>query len=369
MQKVKHVIGISGGKDSAALAIYLNDQCPGLEVEYYFCDTGKELEDTYKLIENLESYLGKTIRRLHAAENSPEDPFDHFYKIYRGYIPSATARWCTKLLKLQPFEAYVGTSPVISYVGIRGDENREGYISKKSNIQSIFPFRKNIWSEDVWNTLFLGNNPDVFTDLASKYLKGNRLDRFAYQLAKPISAGYLKKDKIEDLLDLGIAEVNHTVFDFLKSTAYPLASEEDFPLLDNEEILVRKDIFRLLEDSGVGVPAYYKKIEFEVDGQKGEYARSRSGCFFCFFQQKIEWVWLYEQHPELFKKAMTYENEEEAFTWNENESLQDLIHPARIREIKLQHLQRNGQEQNGSSPFLIDILEGTEGIGCTACFI
>ena len=43
-----------------------------------------------------------------------------------------------KNLKLVPFENFIGDDPVISYVGIRGDENREGYISTKSNIQSIF---------------------------------------------------------------------------------------------------------------------------------------------------------------------------------------------------------------------------------------
>lgn len=42
-----------------------------------------------------------------------------------------------KKLKLEPFEKYVGTEPVVSYVGIRGDEEREGYISTKNNIQSI----------------------------------------------------------------------------------------------------------------------------------------------------------------------------------------------------------------------------------------
>ena len=81
-----------------------------------------------------------------------------------------------------------------------------------------------------------------------------------------------------------------------------MSKEENFPLIENDEILVKDDIFKILEESGVGVPAYYNKIEFEVDGKKGEYARSRSGCFFCFYQQKIEWIWLYEQHPDLYKK-------------------------------------------------------------------
>ena len=56
-KKTRHVLGISGGKDSAALAIYLKNRYPNLDLEYYTCDTGKELYETYELVEKLESYL------------------------------------------------------------------------------------------------------------------------------------------------------------------------------------------------------------------------------------------------------------------------------------------------------------------------
>ena len=141
MSKIRHVLGISGGKDSAALAIYVKTKYPELDLEFYSSDTGKELEETYQLIRNLEVYLGVKINILKGAENSSEDPFDHFLKMYGGYLPSSNARWCTKKLKLDPFENYVGTDPVVSYVGIRGDEEREGYISTKKNIQSIIKSR------------------------------------------------------------------------------------------------------------------------------------------------------------------------------------------------------------------------------------
>jgi len=45
------------------------------------------------------------------------------------------------MLKLKPFEAYVGDGPVINYVGLRADENRTGYISTKSNILAVYPFQ------------------------------------------------------------------------------------------------------------------------------------------------------------------------------------------------------------------------------------
>lgn len=294
MNKPRHVLGISGGKDSAALAIYLNDKYPTLNFEYYFCDTGKELDETYQLIENLENYLGKKVLKLENEEmkGSNESPFDYYYKSFRGYLPSPQARWCTALMKLKPFEKFVNRDPTISYVGIRGDEEREGYISRESNIQSIFPFRRNIWSNDVLTKFFDPNNQAQVEDFLSAYHKGNNYDRFVNSLNEPINFDHnnkaetekILKRKLNTSLDLGIPEFNRAVFDFLKTTDYPLATELDFELLDNEDVLGLDDIFKILRDSGIGVPKYYEKIEFEVDGQKGEYARSRSGCFFCFFQ-------------------------------------------------------------------------------------
>lgn len=379
MSKVKHVLGISGGKDSAALAIYMRRKYPQLKFIFYYCDTGKELDETYQLIEALKNYLETDIITLRSkeADDVEENPFDFYYKSYKGYLPSSVARWCTKKMKLEPFEKFVGTSPVISYVGIRGDEDREGYISTKKNIQSIFPFRKNIWSEDVITTALANESRSRLSECYSGVVGGKKLDRAVRQIKETLefkerSFDYNKRlvqEKLNRLLNLGVVEFNHAIFGFLKGTQYPLASEEEFPLLNNDEVLIREDIFRILNDTGIGVPAYYNKVEFEVEGHKGEYARSRSGCYFCFFQQKIEWVWLYEQHPDLFKKAMKYENEKEGFTWNQDETLADLVKPDRLNQIKKDHLNRKEQSKSAGSPYLIDVLDTTESTGCAACFI
>lgn len=367
MSKIRHVLGISGGKDSAALAIYLRSNYPSLDIEYYSSDTGKELDETYQLIRNLESYLGKEIQILKAAEKSDEDPFDHFLKIYGGFLPSSNSRWCTKKLKIEPFERYVGIAPVVSYVGIRGDEDREGYISRKSNIQSIFPFRRNMWSEDVIGKLLNNATIEQVIALTEKSSLGLKRDRFIDILAQPLSMGFTQSNKVNQLLNIGVKEFNHLVFQFLKTTQYPLSTEDDFPLLENEENLVREDIFRILEDSGVGVPAYYKKIDFQSGKASGQYSRSRSGCYFCFFQQKIEWVWLYEQHPELFMKALEYEKT--GYSWNQEETLQELIRPERISQIKEEYIKRQERIFNKQSPYLMDILDDEEEVGCASCFI
>ena len=68
---IRHVLGISGGKDSAALALYMKEKYPDFTLEYYNSDTGCELEETEQLIRELESVLGP-ITRLKAAEGSPE---------------------------------------------------------------------------------------------------------------------------------------------------------------------------------------------------------------------------------------------------------------------------------------------------------
>ena len=367
MKTLRHVLGISGGKDSAALAIYMKDKYPEINIEFYTCDTGKELDETYQLIDNLEIYLGKKIIRLQAAPGSDELPFDHYLKIYGGYLPSANARWCTKKLKLEPFEKFVGDDPVISYVGIRGDEDRDGYISKKSNIQSIFPFRQNIWSEDVVSKVLLNSQLESVKKICEKLFVAKDSDRFKEILDQPLSPNFSQSQKLKMLLEKDVKVLNKLVFEFLKSTDYPLSKESDFPMVDNDDILVREDIFRILEESGVGIPKYYKAIDFQSNGKTGQYSRSRSGCYFCFFQQKIEWIWLFEQHPERYDKAMEYEKD--GYTWCQDETLADIVKPERMKQIKEEYLKRTQQKALTKSPYLVDILDDSEGEGCAACFI
>ena len=223
-KKLRHVLGVSGGKDSAALAIYMRDKVP--EMEYFFTDTGAELPEVYDFLDRLEAYLGKPIARL-----MPERDFDHLlYSSHNGFLPSPNTRWCTRELKIEPFERWVGDDPVVTYVGIRADEDRDGYRSTKENITPVFPFKE---------------------------------------------AG-----------------------------------------------LALPDIERILDVSGVGMPAYYQW-------------RSRSGCYFCFFQRKNEWLGLAEHHPDLFERAKQYEKVEpggERFTWSQGESLDQLV--LRATEIR-----------------------------------
>jgi 3'-phosphoadenosine 5'-phosphosulfate sulfotransferase (PAPS reductase)/FAD synthetase len=374
MSEIKHVLGISGGKDSAALAIYMSQKHPDVDVEYYTCDTGKELNETYELIDKLNSVLGKNIKLYKSIDevNSPEkNPFDHFLAMYGGYLPSATARWCTGKMKLEPFENEIGDTPTISYVGIRGDENREGYISKRENIQSIFPFRKNIWSEDVIKK-FLANSNLSFINEKYTALNPINLKLILDYVLQPISMRFTQKQKLNALLDTDVKLFNRVVFEWLKTTDYPVGKLDSFSLVDNDENLGIDDVFRILDESGVGIPAYYKPIDYfvEIDGEMktGTYSRSRSGCFFCFYQQKIEWVWLLEQHPVLFEKAIEYEKD--GYNWME-QSLKELKKPERVVAIKKEHylrMNRNKLNAKTATSWQDEIL-ASEGEGCASCFI
>src|SRR5690554_3051688 len=98
---MRNIVCLSGGKDSTAVALYLRERMDDLE--FVFADTGKELPETYEYIARLEAFLGQSVVRL-----NPERGFDHWLTVYGGYLPSAKARWCTRMLKIHPLEQYIG---------------------------------------------------------------------------------------------------------------------------------------------------------------------------------------------------------------------------------------------------------------------
>ncbi|WP_170427219.1 phosphoadenosine phosphosulfate reductase domain-containing protein [Ruegeria arenilitoris] len=239
--KIKHVLGLSGGKDSSALAVYMSQNYPELDIEYFFTDTGEELDEVYEYLAMLEGFLGKRIRYL-----DPGRDFKFYLAQYNQFLPSAQTRWCTRDLKIKPFERWVKSEfteqgyCVYSYVAIRADEDfRQGLTSKNANLITKLPFK-------------------------------------------------------DDGID-------------------------------------KAGVFEILENSGLGLPAYYDW-------------RSRSGCTFCFFQQKIEWVGLKERHPEAFERAKQMEKTSlehgSPFSWSEGETLLELEKPDRIAQIRADHEKR-----------------------------
>ena len=85
----RHVLGLSGGKDSAALAVHMRQVHPELNIEYFFTDTGKELPGVYEFLGHLEGYLGKPIERL-----NPRRDFNFWLCEHNHFLPSPQTRWC-----------------------------------------------------------------------------------------------------------------------------------------------------------------------------------------------------------------------------------------------------------------------------------
>lgn len=251
-KKERHILSLSGGKDSTALAIYMRDRVP--DMEYVFCDTGEELKETYEYLDQIEAYLGKKITRLNDRAG-----FEHWLKVFGGYLPGPRMRWCTKMLKLKPFEKYIGDDPVIGYVGIRADEERKGYINGKDNIKTVYPFK-------------------------------------------------------DDGIDYD-------------------------------------GVMNILQDSGIGMPPYMN------------WGRTHSGCYFCFFQKKIEWVRLLETYPADFNKAQNFEKISnqmgKTYTWIEGLPLSELRKPKNIKRIREQHEIREQRFRNKrGNKKLVEILAG-----------
>lgn len=276
MTNERHILGISGGRDSAALAVYMRQNHPEIDMEYFFTDTGKELPEVYDFLNRLEGFLGKRINRL-----NPDRDFDFWLAEYGHFLPSAKTRWCTRQLKLRPLNLWLREDldrgvVVYSYVAIRADEpNRAGYKSQHPNMLVRFPLR-----------------------------------------------------------DAGVDKAG---------------------------------VIDLLKDTDIGEPEYYRW-------------RSRSGCTFCFFQQKIEWVRLMDEHPDAFEEARAYEKTAEEhgspFTWSDGESLDDLAKPERIAAIKADYEKRRARAMRAvrpnplsarAEPSIDEIFGVFEGNSCVVC--
>ena len=127
--KERHLLALSGGKDSAALAVYMREKYPHLPMEYVFIDSGCELPETYAYLEKIKAILGIEIITIGSRRD-----FEYWLKIFKGVLPSPTNRWCTRLLKLSPYAQWFENNcdgyRVFNYAGLRSDEDRMGYQPK-----------------------------------------------------------------------------------------------------------------------------------------------------------------------------------------------------------------------------------------------
>ncbi len=242
MEKEYHILSLSGGKDSTALAFFMKENMPEIfeKLELVFYDTGCDLPETYDYLNKIEIFLNKKITRV-----KPEKSFEHLFHTSL-LIPAPHRRYCTSELKVKPSWTYI-------YKKIE----KEGI--------GIFNFYIGIRADEAWRK---GISPKTKTE------------------KKLIKAQY--------------------------------------PLIENQ--ISKNDVENILINNGIFYPEYYKW-------------RARNGCYFCFYQKPIDWINLYEKHPELYKKAMYYEetgrkSNGEIFRWCPFGTLREMITKKNIKIIK-----------------------------------
>lgn len=146
---MKHIISLSGGKDSTAMALWLVENEPR-DYTFVCTPTGNELPYMIDHWANLESIFNKPIIRLSTPDNLTLATLIEKHKM----IPNFWARFCTVLLKVEPMlEFFQSQGDCISYVGLRADEEtRKGIYG--SIAEQRFPLRDIGWNiTDVWNYL------------------------------------------------------------------------------------------------------------------------------------------------------------------------------------------------------------------------
>jgi 3'-phosphoadenosine 5'-phosphosulfate sulfotransferase (PAPS reductase)/FAD synthetase len=146
---MNHVVALSGGKDSTAMALGLAEFEPRQYI-YVCTPTGDEPPEMIDHWLRLSELLGARILPLMASTLDSE--------IQRqNHIPNFRQRWCTRILKIEPFARYLrAIKPATSYVGIRFDEaEREaGDYSQIDGVETDFPLRRWRWTlHDVRNYL------------------------------------------------------------------------------------------------------------------------------------------------------------------------------------------------------------------------
>ncbi len=118
---MKHIVALSGGKDSTAMALRLVEMEPR-DYDFVCTPTGNELPDMIEHWVRLGKLLGKPLQPLITGVSLGS-------LIQRwNALPNWRQRWCTRVLKIEPFQQYATVhAPAMIYVGIRADEaDREG---------------------------------------------------------------------------------------------------------------------------------------------------------------------------------------------------------------------------------------------------
>lgn len=141
----QHIVGLSGGKDSTALALALKEYEPRDYI--YICNpTGNELPEMQTHMKYLESMLDADIIPVTAGKTLTE------LIRKQKMLPNFRARFCTEKLKTIPTKKYLQQfDDVVIYIGLRADEEHRMGMNYGNHIKQRHPFREWTWNlRDVW---------------------------------------------------------------------------------------------------------------------------------------------------------------------------------------------------------------------------
>jgi len=152
---VLHVVGLSGGDDSTCMSVLLKEREPR-PYTYVCTPTGNELPEMFAHWLALGDLLGSKILPIMAGTLEGVIRQEKM-------IPNFRARFCTRILKIEPYRAWLfnqaAQGPVVSYVGLRADEpgRAGGAYDDIDGVTMRFPLRE--WGMD---------DPAVLRELAER---------------------------------------------------------------------------------------------------------------------------------------------------------------------------------------------------------
>ena len=138
---MKHIVAISGGKDSTAMALRLAEIKEN-EYEYIFTPTGNELPELFEHLTRIQDILKTEIKNI-----SPGCDLIGLSREMNA-IPNWRMRFCTRILKIEPYQQYVRKNlPICSYVGLRADEDGRAGLEwdNEPRYKSVYPLREWNW--------------------------------------------------------------------------------------------------------------------------------------------------------------------------------------------------------------------------------
>lgn len=144
LKNMRFVVALSGGKDSTAMALRLAEVEPR-DYTYVITPTGNEFPEMLAHWKHLSEILDAPLNIATSGKS--------LHGLIRQWtaLPNHAARWCTRVLKLEPYYQWLSEhTPCVSYVGLRADEeSRPGMLfPDTSGVTMDFPLRRWGWNID-----------------------------------------------------------------------------------------------------------------------------------------------------------------------------------------------------------------------------